>query len=384
MKFKIRHSLFLRFFWTLRVLGAVPMLVSSLFLFATYQGTITGIIGARIESQLQRNSTIQVLLMLLFVFIISTFAAFVVSRSISRPLSVLTEAVRRIAKGNLNVHIKVARQDEIGALGDFFNEMIAEIKETHERQEEISRLKSEFISIAAHQLRTPLSVEKWAYHAVLDGDLGEVPKSQREILEKAYMANESMIRLVHNLLDAARIEEGRFGFKFGRVDFVAFLKQMMEEKALFAGNKNINIAFDPKAAKDVFISADSDRLGIAIGNIVDNAIRYTASGGRVELSMDADAQFVKLSISDTGIGITKEEQSRMFTKFYRGSNVVHLKTEGTGLGLFITKNIVAGHHGTIWFNSEAGRGTTFYIKLPRESSHKSPFNVSHEPFVGKL
>ena len=110
------------------MLGAVPMLVSSLFLFATYQGTITGIIGARIESQLQRNSTIQVLLMLLFVFIISTLAAFVVSRSISRPLGVLTEAVRRIAKGNLNVHIKVARQDEIGALGDFFNEMISEIK----------------------------------------------------------------------------------------------------------------------------------------------------------------------------------------------------------------------------------------------------------------
>ena len=366
------------------MLGAVPMLVSSLFLFATYQGTITGIIGARIESQLQRNSTIQVLLMLLFVFIISTFAAFVVSRSISRPLGVLTEAVRRIAKGNLNVHIKVARQDEIGALGDFFNEMISEIKETHERQEEISRLKSEFISIAAHQLRTPLSVEKWAYRAVLDGDLGEVPKTQREILEKAYMANESMIRLVHNLLDAARIEEGRFGFKFERVDFADFLKHLIEEKALFARNKSITLKSDFGAAKDIFINADADRLGIAIGNIVDNAIRYTASGGKVELTLDADEQFAKLAISDTGIGITKEEQSRMFTKFYRGSNVVHLETEGTGLGLFITKNIVVGHHGTIWFNSEAGRGTTFYIKLPRESSHKSPFNVSHEPFVGKL
>lgn len=384
MKFKIRDSLFFRFFWTLLALGIVPMLVSSAFLFATYEGTISGVIGEKIESQLQRNSTIQVMLMLLFVFIISTFAAFVVTRSIARPLGVLTEAVRRIAHGNLNVQIKVARQDEIGALGDFFNEMVSEIKETHERQEEISRLKSEFISIAAHQLRTPLSVEKWAYRAVLDGELGAVPKAQHEILEKAYMANESMIRLVHNLLDVARIEEGRFGFKFDRVDFIEFLKKLVDEKALFAKNKNVKLVFNPRVGGEVFISADADRLAIAIGNIVDNAIRYTASGGRVELSLDADEQFAKLSIRDTGIGIAKEEQARLFTKFYRGSNVVHLETEGTGLGLFITKNIIAGHHGEIVFYSEEGRGTTFNIKLPRETSSKSPFNPSHEPFVGKL
>ncbi len=384
MKFKISNSLFFRFFWTLLALGVVPMAISSVFLFATYQGTISGIVGASIASQLVRNSTIQVFLILIFVFIIATFAAIMISRNISRPLSVLTEAVRRIARGNLNVNIKVSRKDEIGALGEFFNEMVAEIKETHEREVEISRLKSEFISIAAHQLRTPLSVEKWAYRAVLDGDLGPVPKDQKEILEKAYIANESMIRLVHNLLDAARIEEGRFGLKFEHVDLITFLKKLVEEKTIFARKKQIKLTLDKSVAGEIFISADPDRLGIAVGNIIDNAIRYTAAGGIVDFSIEPDDQFVKLLISDTGIGIAKEEQSRMFTKFYRGSNVVHLETEGTGLGLFITKNIVAGHHGEIGFMSEEGKGTTFYLIFPRETSRKSPFNPSHEPFEGKV
>ena len=262
--------------------------------------------------------------------------------------------------------------------------MVLRIKDAQDRQEEISRLKSEFITVAAHQLRTPLSIVKWAYTAVLEGDFGPVAEGQRNILGKAAIANESMIKLVHNLLDAARIEEGRFGFKFERVDFGAFLKKLFEEKKLLAEKKGVILTININPKDILYLNADPEKLSIAVGNIIDNAVRYTASGGSVGISLDAEEAFAIIKIQDTGIGIAPEDKTRLFTKFYRGSNVMHLETEGTGLGLFITKNIVVSHGGEVWFNSEHTKGTTFFIKLPREASSKSPTNVSFESFVGAI
>lgn len=381
---KIRYSLFFRFFWTLVALGVIPMAISSSFLVASYQARVAQAYGDKDAGELLLNVSIQFFLIFLFVIIIATFAAFVISRNISRPLSVLTEAVRLIGEGNLKIKIRISRKDEIGVLGEFFNDMVGRIKDAQERQEEISRLKSEFITVAAHQLRTPLSIVKWAYTAVLDGDFGAVAPPQRTILEKAAIANESMIKLVHNLLDAARIEEGRFGYKFERTDFINYIKKLFEEKKIFAEKKGIQLTFDLQTKEEIYLNADPEKLSIAIGNIIDNAVRYTASGGSVKISVEADAASAIVKITDTGIGIAPEDQNRLFTKFYRGSNVMHLETEGTGLGLFITKNIVVSHGGEVWFNSEKTKGTTFFIKLPREASSKSPTNVSFESFVGAI
>lgn len=381
---KIRHSLFFRFFLTLVALGIIPMAISSAFLVATYQVRVADVLGHDRAQELILKAGIQFLLIFLFVFIIATFAAFMISRNISKPLSVLTDAVRRIGEGNLKVKIRVYRKDEIGVLGDFFNDMVGRIRETQDRQEEISRLKTEFISVAAHQLRTPLSVMKWALHAVIDGDLGKVPKSQKEILDKAAIANESMINLVHNLLDAARIEEGRFGYTFKHVDLVEFLGKVITEKKIFAEGKSITLVANKNITGSAIINGDTDRLSIAFSNIIDNAIKYTAAGGTVEVGMQTAESAVTVSIRDSGIGIAPEDKSRLFTKFYRGSNVVHMETEGTGLGLFITKNIVLSHGGEIWFNSEKAHGTTFFIKFPKISSPKSPTNISFESFVGAI
>jgi signal transduction histidine kinase len=381
---KIRNSLFFKFFWALVALGVLPMVISSAFILASYQVRIAAAIGADQASELFRTVGIQIFLIFLFVLIIATFAAFVISRNISRPLRVLTEAVRLIGEGNLNISIHVSRQDEIGVLGAFFNHMVVRIKETQERQEEISRLKSEFITVAAHQLRTPLSVVKWAYQGVLDGDFGVVSDQQRSILGKAAIANESMIKLVHNLLDAARIEEGRFGYTFARTDFISFLKTLAAEKSLVAEKKSVNLKVDSSIRGELFLNADVERLSMAVGNIIDNAVRYTAAKGTVEISIEADEAWAILRIRDSGIGIALEDQKRLFTKFYRGSNVMHMETEGTGLGLFIAKNIIVSHGGEIWFNSEKTKGTTFFVKLPHERSHRSPKNPSFESFVGAI
>lgn len=381
---KIRHTLFFRFFWTLVALGIVPMAISSAFLVASYQTRIAAVLSPEAARGLLFNVGIQFFLIFLFALIIATFAAFVISRNISRPLHVLTEAVRLIAAGNLKIQIHVSRKDEIGTLAEFFNDMVSRVKETQERQEEISRLKSEFITVAAHQLRTPLSIVKWAYQSVLEGDFGAVAPAQKEILQKAAIANESMIKLVHNLLDAARIEEGRFGYKFLRMDLVPFFNNLMDEKKLIAGVKNIELTYHTKEKKELFINGDAERLTIAIGNIIENAIRYTASGGTVDVAIETEPASVVIQVKDTGIGIAPEDKKRLFTKFYRGSNVMHMETEGTGLGLFISKNIIASHGGEIWFDSEKGHGTSFFIKLPREATTKSPATVSFESFVGAI
>ncbi|MEK7630730.1 MAG: HAMP domain-containing sensor histidine kinase [Patescibacteria group bacterium] len=384
MNLKIRHSLFFRFFFTLLALGIFPMAIASLFFAATYQSRIRAVLAPSDASALIETISIQFVLIFLFVCIIATFAAIMVTRHIARPLSVLTEAVKRIGAGNFKVHISVSRKDEVGVLGIFFNEMAEHIQEAKDRQEEISKLKSEFISIAAHQLRTPLSIQKWVYQGIVDGDFGKVTKNQREAVEKGTIANESMIRLVHNLLDAARIEEGKFGYKFEEMNIVAFIKKIVDEKMILAKVKNIILTLSKASDDLVILNADPDRLSIAIGNIIENAIRYTAAGGTVSVRFESDGTFAIIKISDTGIGISKEDQPRMFTRFYRGSNVMHMETEGTGLGLFITKNIITAHGGDISFHSEEGRGTTFLIRIPRASSPKSPVNPPAGPFVAAL
>ncbi len=381
---KMRHSLFFRFFFTLLALGIFPMAVASLLFAMTYQSRIRAVFESDDAIAFIETVSIQFILIFLFVFIIATFAAIMITRHIARPLSVLTEAVRRIGAGNSKVHIGVSRKDEIGVLGNFFNEMAERIQEAKDRQEEISKLKSEFISIAAHQLRTPLSIQKWVYQGIVDGDFGRITKSQREAVEKGSIANESMIRLVHNLLDAARIEEGKFGFKFEEADISVFIKKIIDEKTVLAKAKNITLVFGDAVGGEAILNIDPDRLFIAVGNIIENAIRYTASGGTVSVRLDVNDELVSIKVSDTGIGITKDDQSRMFTRFYRGSNVMHVETEGTGLGLFISKNIITAHGGEISFHSEEGKGTTFIIKLPLKSSLKSPTNPPAEPFVAAL
>lgn len=363
---KIRHSLFFRFFLTLVALGTVPMAIASFFLVATYQSRVADSLSTGIARELLVNVGIQFVLIFIFVLIIATFAAYVVSRNIAQPLRILSEAARQIASGNLSLRIRVTRKDEIGALGNFFNEMVRHIKEAQERQEEASRVKSEFITVAAHQLRTPLSIMKWSHHTILDGDVGTVPQKQRELIEKAEIANEAMISLVHNLLDASRLEEGKFVYKFDRIDLIPFLFSIVEQKKLFAENKKVKVLCGQGITGELFIQADGERLAMAVGNIIDNGIRYTPSGGSVVIDLKQEENHVTLRVTDSGVGISPQDQEKLFTKFYRSPSVMHLETGGSGLGLYIARSVIASHGGDIWFESEYGAGTTFFIRLPKE------------------
>jgi PAS domain S-box-containing protein len=237
------------------------------------------------------------------------------------------------------------------------------------REKAIERMKTEFVSISAHQLRTPLSAIKWTLKMFLDGDLGELTKEQREFLEKTYKSNERMINLINDLLNVARIEEGRYLYRPVLADIVPICQSVIDSYKEEIEKKNLKFEFKrPKELPKVRV--DIEKISFAIQNLLENAIRYNREGGEIEITLEEKEGKIKFSIKDTGIGIPKDQQHRVFTKFFRAPNAMKMETEGSGLGLFITKNIIEAHGGRIWFESEEGKGTTFYFTLPVASYTK--------------
>ncbi len=231
------------------------------------------------------------------------------------------------------------------------------------REKRIERMKTEFVSIAAHQLRTPLSAIKWTLKMLLTGDMGKVSKKQKEFMEKTYKSNERMITLINDLLDVSRIEEGKHLYKKIPSDIEKICKNVIKLYKREIKEKALEFKFiTPGKLPKVMV--DKEKIEIAIKNIFENAIRYTPPKGKVAISLATGKKQIEVSISDTGVGIPENQQHRLFTKFFRGANIIRMETEGTGLGLFIAKNIIEAHKGRIWFESQEGKGSTFYLTLP--------------------
>ncbi|MFH0932306.1 MAG: ATP-binding protein [bacterium] len=233
------------------------------------------------------------------------------------------------------------------------------------REKSVERLKTEFVAIAAHQLRTPLSAIKWTLRMFLDGDMGKFSETQVDFLGKIYDNNERMINLVNDLLNITRIEEGKFLQKIEKCDVAELLKEVAVPIDDATKKKNLGFSLvlpDNKAPK---IELDKEKVLLALQNLLENALHYTKTGSITLIGeyREAKEDFL-IKVKDTGIGIAKEYHSRVFSRFFRSSSAVKTETEGTGLGLFIAKNIIEAHGGKIWFDSQEGQGTTFYFTLP--------------------
>jgi signal transduction histidine kinase len=201
---------------------------------------------------------------------------------------------------------------------------------------------------------------------LLDKDLGEITKEQREFIEKTYKSNERMIILINDLLNVTRIEEGRFLYKpvLARIeDVVQFVVNSRKEAIK---KKKIKFKLKKPKKKIPLVKIDVEKIRLAIENFLENAIRYTPAGGKVTISLNYDKKKkeAEFKIEDTGIGIPENQKERVFTKFFRAANAVRTETEGSGLGLYIAKNIIEAHGGKIWFKSKEGKGTTFFFTLP--------------------
>lgn len=231
------------------------------------------------------------------------------------------------------------------------------------REQAIAKSKSEFISVAAHQLRTPLSAIKWVMKILLDQDAGPITLEQKDLLTKGYESNERMIELVTDMLDVARIEEGNFGFVFHHANMDDLIQKAMDVFTVKAKEKDITFVFE-KPETTYSLKVDAARIELVLQNFIDNALKYTPSGGTITIRIAEVGRYVRISITDTGIGVPKDQAVRLFTKFFRGANAVKRQTEGNGLGLFLVKNIVARHGGNVFVETEEGKGSTFSFTLP--------------------
>jgi len=237
------------------------------------------------------------------------------------------------------------------------------IRDVTERKE-LDRSRREFVSIASHQLQTPLTIIRWYIERLQDEKLGKLTNEQKEYLAEVRQSATDMTKLVSDLLNVSRVENGRLKIELEPANFKDLIKEIVEhqKKRVKADKCKINIEA-PGSLPDVPV--DKSLLSQAIGNLIINAINYSKPDDcRVGVKIRKKSQKYIISVQDNGIGIPKTSQNRIFEKFFRAYNAQRKKTRGTGLGLFITKKILEAAGCDIWFESEENRGTTFYVSIP--------------------
>lgn len=240
------------------------------------------------------------------------------------------------------------------------------LKEQREQLMSLNKAKDDFISLASHQLRTPATGVKQYIGLLLEGYAGDLDPQQREFLELAYESNERQLKIVSDLLRTAQIDAGQVSLKRKKTDLAKLIKGVVHEQSVQLRARNQNVSIDlPNETRATMV--DSDKLRMAIENLLDNASKYTPHNKSITVSLREDDDTSTITIKDEGVGIDEDDIDKIFQKFSRVSNMLSDEVGGSGLGLYWVHNIVELHDGTINVTSTPGKGTSFVIQLPHYS-----------------
>jgi signal transduction histidine kinase len=245
-----------------------------------------------------------------------------------------------------------------------------ELKMAREELETLDKAKSKFVSVTAHQMRTPLSGIKWTFNMMNSGQLGPVTEDQAKFLKQGMASVEQIITIVNSLLEIDKIESKKLEeFKIDAVNIDSLLESVVGEFNNQINSKKIKLDIRKPSVELPVVQADPGKIRIVLENLIDNAIKYTPENGQVTIEISDEKlnsanQTIEVLIRDSGIGIPYMEQRKVFSKFFRASNAVGSEPDGSGVGLFIAKDIIEHHNGSLWFESKAGQGTTFHFTLP--------------------
>lgn len=252
---------------------------------------------------------------------------------------------------------EISTQDEIDLL-------IKKLNNTNEKIVALDKQKTEFVSIASHQLRSPLTAIHGYTSMILDGDFGKVPANLQEPLTRISNSSSSLGFLINDFLNISRIEKGQMEYLFDRVNVTKILNDLFKEFTMVAKNHNLVLREKYDETKEIFVKADEGKLKQIISNLIDNAIKYTLKG-YVELDLQEKNGKVLISIKDTGIGMSQTTKSKIFEKFSRAENASLVNAYGSGLGLYVAKVMTEAQNAKIWVESDGeGKGSTFFVEFP--------------------
>jgi signal transduction histidine kinase len=239
-----------------------------------------------------------------------------------------------------------------------------ELSRANDKLKKLDEIKSNFISVVAHQLRTPLSGVKWTLNMIINEELGPLNNDQKTFLMKTYESNSRMITLVNDMLVADGIQSGRTHYRFKYINLPNLMDNVIFEINPQALKKDISITYKSKSKNLPQVFVDPEKMRAVLQNLLENAIKYTIQGGEIDIDMKTEEKQLIISITDNGIGIPQDQQKEIFAKFFRAKNAITRVADGSGLGLYIAKTIIEKNGGKIWFESVEDRGTTFYFSIP--------------------
>ena len=285
---------------------------------------------------------------------------------ISRPVQALERGMDAVANGNLGYRLQLStsRADEFGRLAASFEAMTQQLIE-------LDKLKAEFVSVASHELKTPINVVQGYVQLLDQGVYGSLSEQQRGVLQTLEAQTQSLARLVKQLLDVSRFEAGGGKLDLRRLELGHFLDQLERAFQVLALQREIRFIVRRGDRVPEEVTWDADRMNEVLGNLLSNAFKFTPRGGEVELTVEALDGSIQIDVRDTGAGIPPEQVPHVFEKFFQADNQAAAASKGSGLGLAISKSIVEAHGGTIQCDSTPGVGTTFSIVIPTRATRRT-------------
>lgn len=328
-------------------------------------------IGRELTPRLAFGVTIIVVSTILSSILIAKF----LSLHITEPIDELVAAVKKMESGRFEP-VEISTGDDLEILGKAFNSMGREVSKVIRELRELDEAKTQFLSITSHELRTPITPIKTQLQLLLRGFYGDLNERQIKSLRMIERNTDRLNRLLGDLLEISRIQSGRLKLNITKQN----LKEVIEETVDFmrpsADEKKISIETRLDDVPDIEI--DRDRIIQVLQNLISNAIKFTPSGGRVDISLKKYGDGAIISVKDTGVGMSREIREKVFEPFFQADDWKSRKIGGTGLGLTICKGIIEAHGGRIWCESEPGKGSVFHIILPPKPGREIKLSQDEE------
>lgn len=314
-----------------------------------------------IGSETLQGSTLMFFFIIVLVMFAFGFGLFF-SKKITSPIKDLELATKELQKRNFNTRVQINTGDEFEDLGNSFNQALFTLSKVEKERKKLERAKTEFLSITSHELRTPMTPIRTQLKMLCSEYFGKLTPKQKNSIKIILNSTDRLNEIIEDFLEISRIEAARLKFNFQNINLTNTLNSIIKEMKAFMPEKNIAIL--SRIDKIPIIKTDPHRIEQILTNLLSNAIKFTPRKGKIELIVTPKENHLLFCVKDSGIGVSKQDQQRLFEPFFQADQNIYTRQDGTGLGLAIVKGIVESQGGKIWLESILGKGSSFFFTVP--------------------